>query len=64
MVPNPAPELSEDTLALFRRAERASAQARDLLEENDRWRQRVLAQLDYLFELGADFRRARRITPS
>ena len=63
MGPGPATELSEDALALFRRAERASAEARDLLDENDRWRQSVLAQLDYMFELGAEFRRVRRTTP-
>lgn len=64
MVPCRVTELSEDALALFRRAERASAQARDLLDENDRWRQSVLTQLDYMFELGAEFRRARRTTPA
>jgi hypothetical protein len=49
-------------LALFRRAEHASANARRLLDENDRWRQSVLQQLDYMFELGTEFRRARRLT--
>ena len=63
MVPKPAAELPDDLLALFSRAEVASAQARSLLDENDRWRQSVLQQLDYVFELGAEFRRARRVTP-
>ncbi len=58
MVPKPAIELSDELVALFSRAEHASADARRLLDENDRWRQSVLAQLDYMFELGADFRRA------
>lgn len=62
MVPKPAIELSDDLLALFNRADLASAQARRLLDENDRWRQSVLQQLDYMFELSADFRRARRLT--
>ena len=63
MVPKPAIALSDDLLALFSRAELASAQARILLDENDRWRRRVLAQLDYMFELGAEFRKPRRKTP-
>jgi hypothetical protein len=60
MVTEPAAEFSEDLLTLFNRAEIASAQARRLLEENDRWRRSVLQQLDYMFELGADFRRKRQ----
>ena len=63
MVSTSAPELSEELLALFSRAEHASALARQLIDENDRWRRSVLQQLDYLFELGADFRKARRTTP-
>jgi hypothetical protein len=39
-------ELSEDALARFRRAELASEQARQLLDENERWRRSVLAQLE------------------
>jgi hypothetical protein len=62
MAPKPAIELSDELLALFRRAEHASANARRLLDENDRWRQSVLQQLDYMFELGAEFRRAHRLT--
>jgi hypothetical protein len=50
-------------LDLFNRAEHASALARRLLDENDRWRRRVLEQLDYMFELGAEFRRPRRMPP-
>ena len=60
MVREPAVALSDELLALFSRAELASARARQLLDENDRWRQSVLQQLDYMFELGAEFRRARR----
>ena len=63
MVPEPAPELSEESLTLFNRAELASVRARSLLDENDRWRRRVLQQLDYMFELGADFRRRRPPNP-
>jgi len=63
MVPKPATELSDEVLALFNRAEVASATARLLLDENDRWRRRVLQQLDYLFELSAEFRKPRRTTP-
>lgn len=64
MVPKPASELSDELLALFVRADLASDEARRLLGENDRWRQSVLQQLDYMFELGADFRTARRTTSS
>lgn len=60
MVREPAVELSDELLALFSRADLATAQARQLLDENDRWRQSVLQQLDYMFELGAEFRKARR----
>jgi hypothetical protein len=60
MVSKPAIALPDDLLALFSRAEVASAQARTLLDENDRWRQSVLAQLEYMFELGAEFRKPRR----
>jgi hypothetical protein len=62
MAPTPAIELSDDLLALFSRAELASARARSLIDENDRWRRSVLQQLDYMFELGAEFRRPRRET--
>jgi hypothetical protein len=34
------------------------------LEDNDLWRRRVLAQLDHMFELGAEFRRAGRTQAS
>ena len=63
MVAKPTIELSDELLALFSRAEHASAQARLLLDENERWRRSVLQQLDYMFELGAEFRRVRRTTP-
>ena len=42
MIPEPAVELSDELLALFSRAELTVAQARRLLDENDRWRQRVV----------------------
>ena len=64
MVTEPATEFSEESLTLFHRAELATAQARRLLDENDLWRQRVLRQLDYMFELGADFRRKRSAGPT
>ena len=59
MVPKPAIEISDDLLVLFSRAERASAHTRILLDENDRWRRSVLAQLDYLLEQGAEFTKPR-----
>jgi hypothetical protein len=59
MVAEPAIEYSQESLTLFNRAELASAQARRLLDENDRWRRSVMQQLDYMFELGAEFRRIR-----
>ncbi len=64
MVPNPVPDLSDELLALFSRAEHASADARRLLDENDRWRHSVLVQLDYMFELGAEFKKTRRVNPA
>jgi hypothetical protein len=64
MATTPTAELPEELLTLFNRAELASAQARRLLDENDRWRQSVLRQLDYMFEQGAEFRKARRVTSS
>ena len=63
MAPTPAIQLSDEGLALFSRAEHATANARRLLDENDRWRRSVLAQLDYMFELGDEFRKPRRTTP-
>jgi hypothetical protein len=63
MVPKHAIELSDELLALFSRAEMASAQARVLIDENDRWRHSVLQQLNYMFELGVEFRRPRRMSP-
>jgi hypothetical protein len=59
MVTEPAIALSEELLTLFHRADLATAQARLLLDENDRWRRSALQQLDYMFEIGADFRRRR-----
>jgi hypothetical protein len=63
MVPNPAIALSDDLLALFSRAELASEQARLLLDENDRWRRSVQAQLDYMLEPSAEFGKPQRATP-
>jgi hypothetical protein len=60
MVAEPAVELSDELTALIRRAEIATAQARILITENDRWRETVQQQFDYMFELGAEFRRCRR----
>ena len=60
MAAEPEMALPDELEALFSRAERADAEARRLLEENDRWRRSVLQQLDYMFELGAEFRQARR----
>jgi hypothetical protein len=57
MVPKPAVELSDDILALFKRAELASAQAKHLVDENDCWHRSVLAQLGRMSELGAEFRK-------
>ncbi len=54
------PTISEELKVLFKRADLASEQARRLLDENDRWRRHVLQQLDYIFELGAEFRRTGR----
>ena len=62
MVRTPAAELSDELCALFSRAELATAEARRLLDENDRWRQSVQQQLDFMFELSAEFRRPQRIT--
>jgi hypothetical protein len=63
MAPKPAIALSDDLLALFSRAELASEQARLLLDENDRWRRSVQAELDYMLELSAEFRKPQRVTP-
>jgi hypothetical protein len=54
-------EVSEELASLFRRADRATADAHRLIGENDRWRQRVLQQFDHMLELGAEFRALRRI---
>ncbi|WP_136623747.1 hypothetical protein [Bradyrhizobium centrolobii] len=49
--------ISEELAVLIKRAEGATATARRLLDENDRWRRSVERQLDYMYELGAEFRR-------
>jgi hypothetical protein len=49
--------ISEELAALISRAERAVAETRRLMDENDRWRRRAERQLDYMFELSAEFRR-------
>ena len=54
-------ELSAEMAALVDRAELASARARLLIDENDRWRQSVRQQLDYMFELDGEFRRSLRV---
>jgi len=53
----PANKIFEELAALFKRADAAIEVARRLLDENDCWRRSVLTQLDYMFELGAEFRR-------
>lgn len=63
MVPHPPIELSDEGLALFNRADRATAHAGLLADENERWRRRVLEQLDHMFELGAVFRVPRPTPP-
>jgi hypothetical protein len=63
MVPQPPTELSDEGLALFSRADRATAHARLLVDENDRWRRRVLEQLDHMFELGTAFTGSRPTPP-
>jgi hypothetical protein len=60
MAAKPEMELSDELTALIRRAELASAQARLLITENDRWRETVQQQFDYMFELGAEFPQRRR----
>ena len=52
--------MSEELTALVRRAERAAALAQDLLRENELWRERALQQLEYMYEVGAEFRKAGR----
>ncbi|MCC8935036.1 hypothetical protein H8A99_00595 [Bradyrhizobium sp. Arg68] len=54
-------EPSEELAILIRRAERATADAHRLIDENDRWRRRVLQQFDHMFELGAEFRLLGRV---
>ena len=49
--------ISEELAALIERAERAAANTRRLLDENDHWRRRAERQLEYMFELSAEFRR-------
>ncbi|KRP95071.1 hypothetical protein AOQ73_23495 [Bradyrhizobium pachyrhizi] len=58
---DPTIDGSGELTALIRRAERATAEAHRLIDENDLWRQRVLQQFDHMFELGAEFRAQRRI---
>ncbi|MBR0839207.1 hypothetical protein JQ607_03280 [Bradyrhizobium liaoningense] len=50
-------QISEELAALIDRADVATASARRLLDENDRWRRTAEWQLDYLFELSAEFRK-------
>ena len=54
-------EVSDDLAALISRADAAIEQARVLTSEHHRWRRAVLQQLDYLSEIGAEFRRTPRI---
>jgi hypothetical protein len=48
--------ISEELAALIRRADQATAAAQRLLAENHRWRRSAERQLDYMFELSAEFR--------
>lgn len=57
MPQEPTGELSGELAALIRRAEGALATARQLMNENEYWRRSVAQQLDYMYELGAEFRR-------
>ena len=57
VVQEPAMPISDELAALLRRADKATAAAHRLLDENERWRRSVERQLDYMFELGAEFRR-------
>ena len=52
--------MSEELAALVRRAERTAAHAQDLLRENELWRERALQQLEYMYEVGAEFGKAGR----
>jgi hypothetical protein len=62
MAVKPATDISDELAALISRAELASENARRLLCENDLWRRSVQQQLDYMFEIGAEFRRPGRST--
>ena len=57
VAPEPAIQVSEELAVLIRRAEGATAAARQLIDENDRWRQSVMRQLNYMFEISAEFRK-------
>lgn len=48
---------SDEFRILVSRADLAEAEARRLTEEIECWRDRAIAQLDYMFEIGADFRK-------
>jgi hypothetical protein len=62
MAVKPATDISDELAALISRAESANENARRPLCENDRWRRSVQQQLDYMFEIGAEFRRPGRST--
>ncbi len=53
--------ISEELAALVRRAERAAELAQTLLLENERWRECAVRQLEYMFELGEEFRKVSRL---
>ena len=50
--------ISDELAALIRRAERATANARRLLADNERWRRYAERQLDVMYELSSEFRRS------
>jgi hypothetical protein len=58
VVQEPAMEISEELDALFKRADLAALNARQLLAENERWRRMVLQQFDHMFEISAEFSRS------
>jgi hypothetical protein len=61
MAAKPVRDVSEEQAALFERADLAGANARLLIQENDRWRRLVREQFEEMTELGAEFKVARRI---
>jgi hypothetical protein len=61
MAMEPAMDASDELAALFRRADLAAANARLLVAENNRLRQSILSQFDYMYEIGIEFRANPRV---